>query len=519
MLKNKYIIGLSFMFCALLGCVEDKTVDTFKELNEVTIEGLEDKYSVMLYSHLQASPTIKTSLNDNSQLSYVWYAYTNTTREEADTLGYEQNLDVLVEPSILTPGEAYTLALKVIDGETGVYYRKEMELEIRTQFTKGTVLLCEEAGQAEVNFLVDDTERTLLENIYASANDELVGRNPLRIYSVNPNDYATFLKQELIFCDDENGGVVASPLSFEKVKTMREACDMDFETATVAPEFYYKGNMIDYIIMNGAICKRATNMQAVNFEPKLVLMNEPYEYSVAPDVLAAGDNPVFFDELYGRLIIHPRYNQGYVTTLPKAENDLGIFDSNNLGENLELKCWGSLSEATNGAWMLMQDVEGKYWLYKFSLEDDSFRGIAKIEVTDAIAPHMKEAISFAANPEYNDVFMYATKDAVYSFAANQLTSSTMSSLEVLQQNMQAENMEVTSIKFLDITVSEPTASNPNATRTSSQVRCCVRDLNLSEKQGGVIFYEVNSTGGVHLEFLFEKCGFCDKVIDIDEKYS
>ena len=519
MLKNKYIIGLSFMFCALLGCVEDKTVDTFKELNEVTIEGLEDKYSVMLYSHLQASPTIKTSLNDNSQLSYVWYAYTNTTREEADTLGYEQNLDVLVEPSILTPGEAYTLALKVIDGETGVYYRKEMELEIRTQFTKGTVLLCEEAGQAEVNFLVDDTERTLLENIYVSANDELVGRNPLRIYSVNPNDYATFLKQELIFCDDENGGVVASPLSFEKVKTMREACDMDFETATVAPEFYYKGNMIDYIIMNGAICKRATNMQAVNFEPKLVLMNEPYEYSVAPDVLAAGDNPVFFDELYGRLIIHSRYNQGYVTTLPKAENDLGIFDSNNLGENLELKCWGSLSEATNGAWMLMQDVEGKYWLYKFSLEDDSFRGIAKIEVTDAIAPHMKEAISFAANPEYNDVFMYATKDAVYSFAANQLTSSTMSSLEVLQQNMQAENMEVTSIKFLDITVSEPTASNPNATRTSSQVRCCVRDLNLSEKQGGVIFYEVNSTGGVHLEFLFEKCGFCDKVIDIDEKYS
>lgn len=519
MLKNKYIIGLSFMFCALLGCVEDKTVDTFKELNEVTIEGLEDKYSVMLYSHLQASPTIKTSLNDNSQLSYVWYAYTNTTREEADTLGYEQNLDVLVEPSILTPGEAYTLALKVIDGETGVYYRKEMELEIRTQFTKGTILLCEEAGQAEVNFLVDDTERTLLENIYVSANDELVGRNPLRIYSVNPNDYATFLKQELIFCDDENGGVVASPLSFEKVKTMREACDMDFETATVAPEFYYKGNMIDYIIMNGAICKRATNMQAVNFEPKLVLMNEPYEYSVAPDVLAAGDNPVFFDELYGRLIIHLRYNQGYVTTLPKAENDLGIFDSNNLGENLELKCWGSLSEATNGAWMLMQDVEGKFWLYKFSLEDDSFRGIAKIEVTDVIAPHMKEAISFAANPEYNDVFMYATKDAVYSFAANQLTSSTMSSLEVLQQNMQAENMEVTSIKFLDITVSEPTASNPNATRTSSQVRCCVRDLNLSEKQGGVIFYEVNSTGGVHLEFLFEKCGFCDKVIDIDEKYS
>ena len=48
MLKNRYVIGLGFVLCTLLGCVEDKTVDTFKELNEVTIEGLEDKYSVML---------------------------------------------------------------------------------------------------------------------------------------------------------------------------------------------------------------------------------------------------------------------------------------------------------------------------------------------------------------------------------------------------------------------------------------------------------------------------------------
>lgn len=519
MLKNRYVIGLGFVLCTLLGCVEDKTVDIFKELNEVTIEGLEDKYSVMLYSHLQVSPSIKTALDDESQLSYVWYAYTTTTREEADTLSYERNLDVLVEPSLLTPGEAYTLALKVIDEETGVYYRKEMELEIRTQFTKGTVLLCEEAGQAEVNFLVDDTDRTLLENVYASANDELVGRNPLRIYSVNPNDYATFLKQELIFCDDENGGVVASPLSFEKVKTMREACDMDFETPTVCPEFYYKGTMIDYIIMNGAICKRSTNMQAVNWEPQLVLMNEPREYSAAPDVLAAGSNPVFFDELYGRLLIHPRFNQGYLNTLTKSDNDLGVFDSNNLGENLELKCWGGLSEANAGAWMLMQDAEARFWLYKFSLESDNFRSIAKIEVTDAIAPHMKEAISFAANPEYNDVFIYATKDAIYSFAANQLTQNTTSNLEVLQQDMALQNMEVTGIKFLNITVPDPTASDPNATRASSQVRCCVRDLSLSEKQGGVIFYEVNSTGGVHLELLFERCGFCDKVIDIDEKYS
>ena len=64
-------------------------------------------------------------------MSYVWYAYTTTTRNEADTLGRERELDVLAEPSILTPGEAYTLALKVTDNTTGVFYRPNVSASLR----------------------------------------------------------------------------------------------------------------------------------------------------------------------------------------------------------------------------------------------------------------------------------------------------------------------------------------------------------------------------------------------------
>ena len=68
--------------------------------------------------------------------------------------------------------------------------------------------------------------------------------------------------------------------------------------------------------------------------------------------------------------------------------------------------------------------------------------------------------------------MYATENAVYSFAVNQLNASTSSSLEVLQKDMQAiENMQVTGIQFVDITVPAPTESDPSATRISQQVRC------------------------------------------------
>ena len=520
MMKVIKYIGVVCMLSVLAGCVDDKTIDEFKVLNQVTIEGLQERYSVLLYNRLQCTPVIRTSQNDESNLSYVWYAYTTTTRNEADTLGLERELDVLAERSILTPGEAYTLALKVTDNTTGVFYREERELEVRTQFTKGTVLLCEENGLAEVNFIPDDESNTVLEDVYESANKQLLGRNPTRIFSVNPNAYATFLKQELIFCRDENGGVVASPLSFEKIKTMREACDHHFEASEMSPELYYKGGMIDYIIVNGMVCKRATNMQAINWEPGLVLMNEPREYQVAPHVLAVGSNPVFFDELYGRFIVHNPWNQGSLKKFSKADNDPGIFDGSNLGTGLELKCWGPLSEAKLGAWMLLLNKkDGKYWMYKFSLLNNSFRSISKTEVTAAVAPHLHEAIGFAANPEYEDVLMYATENAVYSFAVNQLNASTSSSLEVLQKDMQAiENMQVTGIQFVDITVPAPTESDPSATRISQQVRLAVRDLNRTERQGGVVFYEVNSTGGIHLDSVFKKTGFCDKVIDINEKY-
>lgn len=514
------IVGLTLCLFVGVSCVDDNTVNEFKSLNEVTIEGLADKYSVMLYNNLQITPTLETSQNDESKLSYMWYVYTAVSREHADTLSFERNLNIVADPSVLTPGEDYTLSYRVVDNETGVFYQKDMKLEVTTQFTKGTIFLCEDNGEAELNFLQDNAEKTFLEGVYKEANKELVGRNPLRIMSLNPNEYAPFMKQEYIWCKDENGGMIASPLSFEKVSTMREAFDITPTDEILSPEYYFMGMMIEYIIVNGALHKRSTNMQAVTWEPALVLMTTPADYSLAPDVLFPKGTPIFYDKLHGRLITHPSYNMAALRTLTKSASDPQVFDPNNIGTNMELKCFGTLSEPVGGAWMLMKKTDDQtFWMYKFSIVDGEFSSVSKFEVTDAMAPNLKQAITFAANPNMNDILIYATSNGIYSMAVNQLGATTTSQLEVLQKDMRAASMEVTGFEFLDITVANPTQDDPNATRTSSQVRVYVRDLTLTGKQGGAVFFEINTTGGVHLEQIFKKTGFCDRVIDIDEKYS
>ena len=50
MMKVIKYIGVVCMLSVLAGCVDDKTIDEFKVLNQVTIEGLQERYSVLLYN-------------------------------------------------------------------------------------------------------------------------------------------------------------------------------------------------------------------------------------------------------------------------------------------------------------------------------------------------------------------------------------------------------------------------------------------------------------------------------------
>jgi len=516
-MKTIYYFLIWAFVCGVGSCAQDDTVNAFKELNEVTLKGLQEKYSVMLYGTLHIPLTLETSLGDESHLSYLWYMSTDTTRYAADTLSREKDLNVVIDPSHATPGENYRLTLKVTDETTGVYYRKEMQLEVTTQFTKGTVLLCEEGGEAEVHFLTPAPERTLIENIYTRANGgKRVGRNPVRIYSINPYAMAPDLKFEAIMCRDENGGMLANPVSFEALKPLRSAFASPFDETVLNPQLYFMGGMIDYILINGLVCRRSANMHLPDWEAPQVSIHGPAKYEVAPFVMDPKGTPIFYDRLNKRLLQHHAFNWGSLRQLDSEEADYSKFDCNHIGGNMEMLCCGNQSESGN-FWMLMKDTQTeKYFVYKFRFLNKTFTSTLCQEVTGQVAPHLADALAFAANDDFPDVLLYATEQEVYSLSLNLLTAGTSDLLEALQVDLKPENMEITGLKFVSVSIDD---DSPAGERVSMQLRLCVRDHNRTELPGGVVFYEINSSGGIHADYLYGKTGFCDTVVDIDEKYS
>ena len=325
------------------------------------------------------------------------------------------------------------------------------------------------------------------------------------------------MKQELIFCEDENGGMVASPVSFEAVNPLREAFATTFSTATLSPQLYFRGSMIDYIIINGQVCKRAVNMGDLQWESPLVCVDGSGEYEVAPFALEVAGIQTFYDRKNSRLLQHAKWNMGGLYQIDTENADLSKFDCNALGENMEMEACGNLSE-TNAYWLLMRNSETeKLYLYKFRINDeDAFISTLCQEIPQSVAPHMYDAICFASNTDYPDILVYATSTAVYTFSVNQFSATTTSSLEATLIDAQSRNSEITGMQFTTI---EEETEEVGVTRSSLQIRLCIKDLNLSGLQGGVEFYEISSLGGIHADFLYSKSGFCDQVIDINEKYS
>ncbi|MDP3437088.1 MAG: PKD-like family lipoprotein [Bacteroidales bacterium] len=514
-MKNRYLFTIIISILAI-SCIKDDTVNSFKKLNEVTITGLENSYSFNLFEEVEIKPVITTSEKNESNLDFRWYMYNTNHRFAADTISKEKNLKVVMGG---TPGLPYTLVFKVIDKLTGVYYSKTMSAQVFGALTKGTMFLCEEDGVVDVNFMKPDS--TITRGIYKSANPgETLGSNPLGIFFINPNaSKPLIMKHVYITTNSANGGAIVDPITFKRVKWLRDNFYVLPTYPNLKPTLYFKGSLADYFFINGKLFNRAANMADPLWKPELLItaLDQPREYDLADLLIFPTGSPIIFDNKYGRFLQHNPENKGELFAFVGGSK--AAFDYNNSGLKMHFCAQTTLPVGSIGRYgfAITEDPKtGKRYMLKYLLgrrnPDVLFSVYAdeKREITSAGYPGLFAATTYASDfATMQGVLWYASGGKLYS-----LNSFDAQPVEVLQKDFTSQGIVIDLIKFFTYTVLDPlTGKNVSVT----ELRLAVRNNTLTTKKAGMIYMRGNTVGGVNITETGRKFGIADRIFAFDEK--
>lgn len=528
-----------FIIILLWSCTDNNEKLDLKPLNTVEISGIAEEYRLKLYDLLEIKPKLKIA-KDDSVLEYVWYMYDNNsllTEADYDTLSTEKDLSYEIDNRVINAVDTeHQLVFKVIDKSTGVYYVHRSKVFASGIYGLGTLLLCKENEKNEINF-IHRNNREFVDDVYGKANiDKPLGEHPTKIVFVNPlNRFLPELKEIMVFCENEDGGEILDPVTFKRTMSFREKVNAEF-VGVLTPIFHFQVQK-DYLIYNGNSCSKP--LSASMYDPIFAIVSEPGEVELAPMVWKileyeteygyTNGGPIYYDQKNHRFLEHGMENKGYLKAMKNTENS--AFDCNHVGEHMQLVCGGKLPGRGNGWALMKEETTSKFFLLKFATTMEfpisnnkqycviTFSGTDKIELTPAYSNNIQDAkyISSVYNVE-DGAFVFATDKSVFAFNVNQASSTNPVNMEVeLIADLSRENIVISNMEYISYEVENPDDIwEPFIVK---EVRLSIQDNNRTMQKGGVIFYELDTQGGLHLKEVYRKSGFCDEVIDIEEKYS
>jgi hypothetical protein len=153
----KRFVATTAYILFLSACIKDKGDYDYREINEVTITGLQKNYATVFGRdtlRLKPTLTMTESITDPARLSYYWILYTGTT--PIDTIGREPLLEWPVE---ITPAD-YNLFLRIADNQTEMVWKAGTTVTVGTRYSMGIMLMgTGETGHAEMDMItmVNDT--------------------------------------------------------------------------------------------------------------------------------------------------------------------------------------------------------------------------------------------------------------------------------------------------------------------------------------------------------------------------
>lgn len=406
-IKLAYLIIILFTY----SCVKDHSPLEINKLNDITITGIADTITVSMGDTLKISPVLEMSKPSNTTYDYLWYSFTTNMQFEADTLSKAKNI---VAPVNIVPG-TYSLVFRVMDRNTGVFYKSTVTMIVVNDFTPGIMVLGEDNGKAVLNFLNTATGKYITDVYKKSNNNEELGTNPISV-SYYAKNYS-MPAEVLILCKDQRGGVFADPITFTKTRDLKNSFYVPLEgTGNInVSKYVIRGsNLQDYVIIDGKPHNRAVNSGDLLFKPAL-LAND--NYYASPQVFNENysTRPAFYDTIGRRFLAHNN-TFGSLNTFKASPSD-NIIDPNNVG--LGLLYAGGVSSNDFFGLFKTPSTQG-YYILRMQINSLSLTFTAS-EKYLMNGVDINKAVTYASSPSLTNYLFYAVEGKCYIY--NILTKS------------------------------------------------------------------------------------------------
>jgi|GEM_PF-336355 len=200
-----YCCRAGLLLLPLAGCIKDRSVYDFADLEEITVTGLDESYTRSSgIDRLTLSPEV-SSTDPNAKLEHMWGIYDPDALVSSgmaggmDTIAWTKDLDYPINRK----AKRWTLVYRVTNTNTGYAKHVSITVDVTTPYTRGWYVAKAENGQTDLDLFLTPTTIVpagpMVANVFSSVNGRKLDGKPLLLTFVN--EYQSYAPETGKFAD------------------------------------------------------------------------------------------------------------------------------------------------------------------------------------------------------------------------------------------------------------------------------------------------------------------------------
>lgn len=438
----RYLIISTIVLLSTLAssCLKDKGNYDYKELNEITISGIDkdQRYEVFSFvDTLRISPTIEGMGNSSAEnFTYEWKIMPRSGDDTKDSIdrvvGRSHNLEY---PVVLEEGN-YTGYFTVTDHQQGATWGETFSVLVRTLTTEGFMVLSEENGQGRMDMIsnLSEDEYVVAYNVWQEEGYSL-GKPKSLHYNYNRN-----LPSSTIYVSEGGSYLLDKSLMLSEASnfgwTFGSAMEQVFVQGTSSTTFSYNTPRELVITETGELYARNTFTMGSVFEFPINFINGVDEFKPSPIIGMPIPNNAGGYWPYGHtILLYDDTNKQFLELSEKNEfptklhfNNINLFPIQT-GRDI-IHASSTLNRQTFA--VLKEPSDASVYIYGMNLGPDGAN--SQSYYLQAIGPEIEQAKEFAFHPILPYMF-YSTENRVYQFDYSQPDAPAKVALEYLDSEI------------------------------------------------------------------------------------